>query len=51
MICHHNSYTMRGSFCYRYVVSSVTYAEANKLCKRDGLRANLLYIDSAEEDG
>jgi hypothetical protein len=50
VICHHNSYFMHGSYCYRYVVSSGTYAEANKLCRRDGSRANLLYIDSSEED-
>ena len=50
MICHHNSYTMKDGFCYRYVVSSVTYSQATERCKREQHGAGMLYIDSASEN-
>ena len=49
-ICHHDSYIMRGNYCYRYVVSSATYTQATERCERDQWQSSMLYITSAEEN-
>lgn len=51
VICHHDSYNMRGQYCYRYVLATATYSQATRRCERDGWGSSLLYITSAEEDG
>lgn len=50
LICHHDSYTMREDFCYRYVASSATYSQATERCERDEYGTGMLYIDSASEN-
>ena len=50
LICHHDSYAMKDSFCYRYVVGSATYSQATERCERDAHRTGMLYIDSASEN-